>query len=333
VTRRRGVPDSDTRAVQHASRLVGMQIAIACAVVVVAILAAVFLFIVSQVSPEELFEAAPDNNNIDVGAADVFRASIVLGAALIVLAGALSWFVTRRAVRPLGDALRIQRSFVADASHELRTPLTVLDARLQVLQRGLADNDPSGAIVAELRRDARSLIDIVNDLLESAEVGGPTTSGVATQLNPIVELAVGSMQVIGDNRNIRIVIEGSEPVWTFLAPTSIHRCITALLDNALHFSPDGSTIVVAVTATKSTVTLTIRDQGTGIQGIDPARIFDRFAHSGSTGDGGHSVRPGFGIGLALVRDIAVRNGGTVNVRETSTDGTVIALSVPRARTR
>lgn len=332
MTRRRDAPDSDTRAVQHASRLVGMQIAIACAVVVVAIVVAVFLFIVSQVSPEELFEAAPDNNIIDVGAADVFRASIVLGAALIVLAGALSWFVTRRAVRPLGDALRIQRSFVADASHELRTPLTVLDARLQVLQRGLADGDPSGAIVAELRRDARSLIDIVNDLLESAEVGGPTTSGVATQVNPIVELAVGSMQVIGDNRNIRIVIEGTEPVWTFLAPTSIHRCITALLDNALRFSPDGSTIVVAVTATKSTVTLTIRDQGTGIQGIDPARIFDRFAHSGSA-DGGHGIRPGFGIGLALVRDIAVRNGGTVSVRETSTDGTVIALSVPRARTR
>ncbi len=307
-----------------------MQIAIACAVVVVAIVAAVFLFIISQVSPKELFEAVPKNNNISVGAEDVFRASIVLGAALVVLAGALSWFVTRRAVRPLGDALRIQRSFVADASHELRTPLTVLDARLQVLQRGLPDDDPSSTIVAELRRDARSLIDIVNDLLESAEVGGPTATGVATQLNPIVELAVDSMRVIGDKRSIQIVIEESEPVWTFLAPTSVHRCITALLDNALRFSPDGSTVVVTITATRSTVAVTVRDQGTGIRGIDPARIFDRFAHSGSTGGG---IRPGFGIGLALVRDIAVRNGGTVSVHETSADGTVIALSVPRARNR
>jgi two-component system OmpR family sensor kinase len=308
-----------------------MQIALACAVVVVAIVAAVFLFIISQVNPKELFEAVPDNNNIDVGAEDVFRASIVLGVVLIVLAGALSWFVTRRAVRPLGDALRIQRSFVADASHELRTPLTVLDARLQVLQRGLTDGDPSSTIVAELRRDAKSLIDIVNDLLESAEVGGPATAGIATQLNSVVELAVDSMRVIGDNRNIRIMIEGSEPVWTFLAPMSVHRCITALLDNALRFSPDKSTVVVAVTATKSTVTVMIRDQGTGIQGIEPVRIFDRFAHSGSTGSG-TGIRPGFGIGLALVRDIAVRNGGTVSVRETSTEGTVIALSVPRART-
>lgn len=311
-----------------------MQIALACAVVVVAIVAAVFLFIVSQVSPEELFEAVPDNNNLDVGAEDVFRASIVLGMALIVLAGALSWFVTRRAVRPLGDALRIQRSFVADASHELRTPLAVLDARLQVLQRRLSDDDPSSSTVAELRRDARSLIDIVNDLLESAEVGGPTTARVAVQLNPIVQLAVDSMRVIGDNRAIRIVVEGADPVWTFLAPTSVHRCVTALLDNALRFSPDGSTVVVAVTSTKSTVTIAVRDQGAGIEGIDPARIFDRFAHSGSADAGrGSSVRTGFGIGLALVRDIAVRNGGTVSVKESSTDGTVIALSVPRARNR
>jgi len=330
VTRRRNTPDGDTQAVRHASRVVGLQIALACAVVVVAIVATVFLFIISQVSPEELFEAVPDNNNIDVGAEDLFRATIVLGAALIVLAGALSWFVTRRAVRPLGDALRIQRSFVADASHELRTPLTVLDARLQVLQRGLPDGDPSSATVAELRRDARSLIDIVDELLESAEAGAPTAPGTPTQLNPVVELAVGSMQVIGADRGIRIVVEGAEPVWTLLAPTSAHRCLTALIDNALRFSPDGSTIVVAITATKSMATVTVRDQGPGIQGIDPARIFDRFAHSG--GDAG-AGSPGFGIGLALVRDIAVRNGGSVSVQESSSDGTVMALSVPRARAR
>jgi two-component system OmpR family sensor kinase len=77
----------------------------------------------------------------------------------------------------------------------------------------------------------------------------------------------------------------------------------------------------------------VRDQGPGIQGISPARIFDRFAKSGTATGGGGTTRTGFGIGLALVRDIAVGNGGTVTVEETSASGTVIALTVPRANPR
>jgi two-component system OmpR family sensor kinase len=324
--------DSDAQAVRRASRIVGVQIAVACAVVVLGIVVAVFLFVISQVKPSELFEPIPDTNNLDVSAEDVLRAAVILGIVLIILAGALSWFVTRRAVRPLGEALRIQRSFVADASHELRTPLTVLDARLQVLQRGLSPDDPSGATVVELRRDTKSLIDIVNDLLEAAEVEAANTNRVvATQLNPVLELAVDSMRLIGEEKAVRITIEDSEPVWTYLAPTSAHRCVVALLDNALRFSPDGSTVVVGVAATKSTVSVTVRDSGPGIQGIDPARVFDRFAHSGAAIDGGGSTRSGFGIGLALVRDIAVRQGGSVRVLESSASGTAIVFSVPRAR--
>ncbi len=311
-----------------------MQIAVACAVVVLGIVLAVFLFVISQVKPQELFEPVPDTNNLDVSAEDVLRAAVVLGIVLIVLAGALSWYVTSRAVRPLGEALRIQRSFVADASHELRTPLTVLDARLQVLQRRLSPDDPSAATVGELRRDAKTLVDIVNDLLESAEVQDASANRVvATQLNPVVELAVDSMRLIGEEKAVRIAIEDSEPVWTYLAPTSAHRCVVALLDNALRFSPNGSTVVVAVTATKSTVSVTVRDSGPGIQGIDPARVFDRFAHSGAAIDGGGSTRAGFGIGLALVRDIAVRQGGSVSVLESSAGGTAIVFTVPRARNR
>lgn len=332
--RARSLTDGDVQAVGRASRIVGLQIAVACAVVVVGIVVAMFLFVISQVKPAELFGPLPHANNLDVSAGDVLRATILLGIVLIVLAGALSWFVTRRAVRPLGDALRIQRSFVADASHELRTPLTVLDARLQVLQRGLSHDDPSAETVVELRRDTRSLIDIVNELLAAAEVEGTGSKlAVATHLNPVVELAVDSMQLIGADRSVRIVIEGSEPVWTYLAPTSAHRCVVALLDNALRFSPDGSTIVVEVAATRSTVSVTVRDSGPGLQGIDPARVFDRFAHSGTAIDGGGNTRSGFGIGLALVRDIVVRQGGSVSVLDSSARGTAIVFSVPRAHTR
>jgi two-component system OmpR family sensor kinase len=337
VIRRRRVDhpaDSDTEAVRRASRLVGWQITIASAAVVFVVIAAVFLFVLAKVTPSELFQPSPDRNNIDISADDLLIVAILLGGVGVVLAGLMSWTITRRAVRPLGDALRIQRAFIADASHEMRTPLTVLDARLQVLQRGLAADDPSSPAVMELRRDAKSLMAVVNDLLEAAEAASSRTNGSApVLLNPLVELAVDSLRIVGQERDVRIDLDAAEPLFSYLPAVSAHRCIIALLDNALRYSPPGSVVTVSLRATKTRIVLRVRDQGPGIQGISPARIFDRFAKSGTATGGGGTTRTGFGIGLALVRDIAVGNGGTVTVEETSASGTVIALTVPRSNPR
>lgn len=309
--------------------MVGLQITLACAAIVLAIVLVVFLFVVTEVKPAELFEPVPDAGNVDLSAVTILRTAVILGAALIVLAGLLSWSVARRAVRPLGEALRIQRSFVADASHELRTPLAVLDARLQVLQRGLADDDPSTPIVEELREDAKSLITVVNDLLVSAEAAGSGQDGdrVATEVAPVVEVAVSSMRVLAAERSISITLNEKDPAATMMAAASLNRCVIALLDNALRHSPDDSTIVVEIAANKKIVTITVADHGVGIQGIEPSRIFDRFAR-GDT-DGGERGS-GSGIGLALVRDTVVRAGGSVSVAATSAAGTAIAFALPAA---
>jgi len=336
--RRRGarVIDGDTLALRRASRGVGIQIAVVCAVVVVAIVTTMYLYIITRVRPGELFELVPDPDNLDLSAGYVLRGTVILGGVLIVLAGLLSWYITRRAVRPLGKALHIQRTFVADASHELRTPLTVLDARLQVLQRGLTPTDPSAAIVAELRDDVKALVDVVNDLLFAAQtddVHDRTAS--PAPLGPTIEVVVQSMQLVADNKSVRIVINENErqPLWTLMPETSVHRCLVALLDNALRFAPNGSDVVVGVSATRSTITVTVRDHGPGIQGISPDRIFDRFTHTRIAGDEAGATRTGFGIGLSLVRDIATRNGGSVTVVRSSADGTEIGLSLPRTHPR
>ncbi|TFD83507.1 HAMP domain-containing histidine kinase [Cryobacterium lactosi] len=253
---------------------------------------------------------------------------------LIVLAGVMSWLVTRRAVQPLGEALRIQRAFVADASHELRTPLAVLDARIQILQRALPENDPSTQLVAELRQDAKSLIQIVNDLLESAEVGGiAPTEDQSADVVAAVDLAVHRMSLIASAKQISVELDAPASAHSYVPPSSITRCTVALVDNALRFSPPGSTVSVQVVATHKSVTVVVRDHGPGIQGIDPAHVFDRFAHSGAAVDGGGDAKTGFGIGLALVREIAVRYGGSVDVVDSSDAGTAISFTVPRVRQR
>ena len=138
--------------VRRASRMVGLQIAIASGALVVAAIGAAFFFVLDQLRPAEVNEPPrPGEHKIYIDATEALIAFVIVGVLAVAIAGVLSIIVTRRAVRPLGRALQLQRDFVADASHELRTPLAVLDARLQVLQRGLPADDPSAATVTELR--------------------------------------------------------------------------------------------------------------------------------------------------------------------------------------
>jgi two-component system OmpR family sensor kinase len=76
---------------------------------------------------------------------------------------------------------------------------------------------------------------------------------------------------------------------------SIHRCMIALLDNALRYSPPGATITLSLDPARSFVWLSVRDQGPGILGIEPARIFDRFARADAAAGSNESRGPGFGM--------------------------------------
>ena len=327
----RRLDDADAHAVRRASRIVGTQITLAFTFVVLAVLVAAFVFVFHHIPPERLFDPELHEETIDVGGIDIITAGVVIGIGAIILAGTVSWFATRRAVRPLGDALRIQRTFVADASHKLRTPLSVLDARLQLLQRGLATTDPSTTTVAELRRDTKTLIEIVNDLLTSAEVGGSDRRDEAVIVNPIVLLAAESMRILASEKSVTVTVSQVPPMATRMPAASVHRCVVALLDNALDFAPPGSEVHVSLSQVRSSVRIAVSDKGPGITGIAPERIFDRFARSGEAVDGGGSSHSGFGIGLSLVRDTVERAGGTASVAKSSAKGTEIELIIPAAK--
>ena len=103
----------------------------------------------------------------------------------------------------------------------------------------------------------------------------------------------------------------------------------ALADNALTHTPDGGTITISASAEGSFAVIQVADTGAGITGVDPDRIFDRFVRA--PGPGNAPGKRSFGIGLALVREIASGAGGTVKVARTGPDGTTMRLALPVAR--
>jgi len=322
--------DSDSAAIRRAATTVALRVTLVSAGLVLLVAAAAFTFIIHESRPKEQLEKPPPGETrIYVDSRSVLLGIVVIGLGAIVLAGVAAWVTGRGAVRPLGTALALQRSFVADASHELRTPLAVLDARLQLLERRPPAGPDLVAALGRLRQDTRALIDLTTDLLLLAEAGSPGAGETArTALAPVVEETAAAMALVAGERRIRVDAAAPQDAWVAMPEPSLKRALTALLDNAIAHAPDGSTVRVVAAPAGRRVALTVADEGAGIRGVEPDRVFDRFAHAGE------EVRPdgkrGFGIGLALVRDVVVRWGGTVSVASTSDRGTTMRVELPAA---
>lgn len=324
--------DPDRLAYRRSVIGIGLRVAVVSAALVITIILLVVGYVLWQLTPGQLHEApGPTDVHITLDTVDLSIAVVGVGGLAIALAGIAAWVIARRAVRPIAEAARMQRTFVADASHELRTPLTVLHARVQRLRMITPADDPRRAVVDELQGDTRVLIDIVNDLLDAA-AGAESTGGVA-ELDAALVALERDMSVLAAERHVHLAVGPADPelVGTVLAvsATQLRRCLVALTDNAIgHTLPDGN-VSVQVHGDGTSVTFRVRDDGPGITGIASARVFDRFAHgTPATTAGAAGTRTGYGLGLALVRDVAVRAGGDVTVESTGDDGTVFALRLP-----
>lgn len=173
----------DTDAVRRAVTSIGWQIMLATGFLVFGIVAVALLFVLHQShTTSEIYSGDSRTQDVFVDQMDLLQALIVIGIGAVIYAGAVSWFIARRAVHPLGEALALQREFVRDASRALQTPLAHLDEHIGLLQRDVSQPTPPTAAesafqMAELRMESRALISIVDDLLLSAS-GAATHEGL-----------------------------------------------------------------------------------------------------------------------------------------------------------
>lgn len=329
TTRRIGAGEPDANAYRRSIAAIGWQVAAVCGVLVLVGGGLAVAYVFWQTTPAKLAEAnAPDKVRIFLDPLALTLAGLVVGAGAVVCAGLAAWIIARRAVRPLDEAYRIQRRFVADASHELRTPIAVLSARAQQLNAMTTAEDPRHEVVQALRQDARIMSGIVDDMLATAT--GRSVGGGTAPLATTIRSAVADMRLLAAQFGVAVVAEPIEADVALPEPV-LRRCLVALLDNAIDHSPEGGTITLSVQRTNETAVLTVTDSGTGIVGISPDRVFDRFAHGASARTPRGEARTRHGIGLALVRELVERYNGRVDVRATGPQGSTFELVLPLAR--
>ncbi|MDM7853533.1 sensor histidine kinase [Cellulomonas alba] len=312
--------DADDALVRQSVRRVAVAVAVAVAAVIVVVAAAAYL--AGRAEGQERQARSVSQAERD-RSADVASAAKLAGLGLLALAAAagVGVFTARRAVAPLDDALRRQRRFVADASHELRTPLAIVHTRAQLVQARTPADDPRRVVVDQLVADTRVLGDVVTDLLVAAQLEAGRAPREDVDLLALAHATVASYEAVAPG--VRLAVDGA-PLVAEVAPTALRRALACLVDNAVAHSPEGATVRVDVRrAVRGAAEVVVTDEGPGFP-ADVEQLTERFRRADANQDG----RPRFGLGLALVRDVAQAHGGRLELRPVEPGGGAAAIVLP-----
>jgi signal transduction histidine kinase len=211
------------------------------------------------------------------------------------------------------------------AAHELRTPLTTMRGNLDLLLRepplaAAERRDVLTDLIAETERVSRLVDDLLT--LASADARRPLQSQ-RVPVAPLLDLLCRQAALLAPDR---VLLCHSEPDLAVLGdPAALKQVLLILLDNALKFSPPGSTVTVSADAQGPEVALGVEDRGPGIAPDLLPHIFERFAR----GDAARSAR-GSGLGLAIAKALVDGQKGTLTVETRVGAGSRFTVTLPRA---
>jgi signal transduction histidine kinase len=239
--------------------------------------------------------------------------------------GRLVKVLNRMLDRVEDNVAQLQR-FTAHAAHELRTPLAVLRTGIDLAlsrQRSAADYR---AALSEALASTERLCRLAEDLLTLARLEAlravrPTANVDLAEM--LHELGDAWAQVAA-GRGVKVAVEAVGPLEVSGNAADLYRLFNNLLDNAMRYSPEGSTLQLAARRQGAQVEVTVCDAGAGIAGEDVARVFEPFYR----GTGIRSDQPGAGLGLSIAKEITRTHGGQISIANRDVGGCMVEVALP-----
>ena len=230
-------------------------------------------------------------------------------------------------IRQLKEVERLKTDFVSTVSHELRTPLTAISGALGLVLAGT-----TGPVAAKTRdllqiglQNTERLIRLINDILdvERIESGHLFVRREPCDLAEVLRTTVESLRTVAMETQVALVLEtDASPVVT-ADPDRLVQVFTNLISNAVRFSPHGESVTVTLRTTPTSAVVFVSDRGPGIPIEFRRRIFGRFQQADPAGAAG-----GAGLGLAIVRAIVERHGGSIRFDSAPGHGTTFITELP-----
>ncbi|MEH2105237.1 sensor histidine kinase [Nostoc sp.] len=293
---------------------------------------------------------------------------LALGIGLMVLSvGASGWFLSGKAMEPVGESYQRLKQFTADASHELRSPITLIQTNVQV---ALADLDLAEAEATNslqyrqqlkvVERLTQRLGKLVNDLLFLARQDSGISKDTFSPcpLDALLMEVVEEQQLLVPEKEIALSLDLVDPPACETSPELLEnwftlvgnwdqlvRLFTNLIANALHYTPAGGQVKVELVRIEGTnrvsglrytsaqLQVKVSDTGVGIPASALPRLFDRFyrvdpARTHRTGNTATASATGSGLGLAIAQAIVEHHQGHIQVESTQGIGTTFTVTLP-----
>ncbi|HEY2003531.1 MAG TPA: HAMP domain-containing sensor histidine kinase [Candidatus Saccharimonadia bacterium] len=250
-----------------------------------------------------------------------------LNLATLLLGGGAAFWLARRTLTPIQDAMEAQGRFTADASHELRTPLTAMRSEIEVAlrEKQLSAADARKLLHSNLEELAK-LEALSAGLLRLARSDKLDPTAVSpVPVRQLIEAAIDRFQTQLAARHINLEVDADDSSVEGDA-TSLTELLAILLDNAIKYSPEKSTVTISGHANGPSVNLAVADQGTGINASDIPHIFERFYRA----DRSRSKEQvsGYGLGLSIAKRITDLHHGAITVESTPGHGSVFNIKLP-----
>lgn len=221
-----------------------------------------------------------------------------------------------------------RREFVANVSHELRSPITAIRGYIEGMLDGTIPEEGREKYLSIVSDESRRLSHLIGELLSLSRLERDDAALDCTDFDICDLLERVFLRRTGDLESRRMDIDcdfDPEPCHVHADMARIDQVLVNLIDNAIKFTPDGGQISLRVRAADGICTVTVQDNGVGIQPEDRPRVFERFF----TADRAHTSGKGTGLGLSICQRILEMHGQRIRLLDTA-EGAAFAFTLPLA---
>ncbi len=229
----------------------------------------------------------------------------------------------------LDESNRLKSEFLANVSHELRTPLNSILGFAELLRDSAKSDVKVSRYVQNIMNSGRSLLDLINDLLDLAkiEAGKMEVRSEQLSLSDLFEGLSSILRPLMEPKGLTVAVQISNDVPLMQTDAAkLQQILYNFLSNAIKFSPAGGQIELGASRQgEGQVRIAVTDHGPGIAQDKQHMIFDKFRQI----DGSHTRQySGSGLGLSISRDLTRLLGGTIGVQSEAGLGATFWVVLP-----
>ena len=253
--------------------------------------------------------------------------SIIISILAIAIVAIIAILSSDKMISPIAESYNKQKRFITDAGHEIKTPLTIINANVDVLTMEIGHNECLEDIVRQTKR----LTSLTNDLVYLAKMEeNGALQKIEFPISEMVTEGVEQFAVLAESAGKKIKTAIQKDLSFTGDSKAINQLITILMDNAMKYSKEASTVSVSLKKHSRSITLTVSNVTQApLSKVHLKKLFDRFYR---TDKSRNSETGGHGIGLSVAKAITVAHGGKISASTSENNLFTITATLPTTST-